>query len=160
MQDKIVLKQLRAVTLLEILIVVVIIGVLAALALPNFAQMREGALNREAMANLKLLQAAERIYRMEISVFYTSAANPTHTQDLSEQLRLDLSARHWRYRAWGGPPLDVRGTRVLPDTSSFNRVYYIDEDEEVACCCNVAPDTSCPSQDLCTNHGQSCPPVW
>jgi general secretion pathway protein G len=48
-----------AFTLLEFLVVIIIIGILAALALPNFGKAKEHALGKEAIANLKLMAAAE-----------------------------------------------------------------------------------------------------
>lgn len=52
-------------TLLELLIVVVILGVLATLSVTQYFSARERALDQEAQANLRLILAAERTYRME-----------------------------------------------------------------------------------------------
>jgi prepilin-type N-terminal cleavage/methylation domain-containing protein len=144
------LRQGSAVTLIEILVVVVIIGILAALALPNFGRMRERAVDREAMANLKLLQAAEKIYRMEITGFYTSQANPTHTEDLNDELSLDLSRQNWEYSTTvPGGNLDARATRQSPPTG-WNRNFRIDEDDPEACCCPITgTGTPCPTNLEC-----------
>ncbi len=146
------LKHIKAVTLLEILTVVLIIGILIALALPRFGTMKERALDKEAGANLKLIQAAEKIYRMEIGVFWPDSGTAT-TPSLNTNLRLDLPTRNWTYQASsnsGDPPLDVQAARSDPP-SGWNRTYYIDQDDEDACCC--PRDSRCPSQDWCT----SCP---
>ena len=55
----------KSFTLLELVIVIVIIGILATLGLSQYYPLRERALSREATANLRLIRAAERIYRME-----------------------------------------------------------------------------------------------
>ncbi len=57
-------------TLIELLMVIVIIIILAGIAIPNFAKAKERALTKEAIANLKLIAAAEKVYRMEYSTYY------------------------------------------------------------------------------------------
>jgi len=63
------LKRKRGFSLLELLTVIIIIGILVTLALPLFYKTRERALDNEAKANLKLIQAAQRIYAMERGEF-------------------------------------------------------------------------------------------
>ncbi len=150
--------------MVEVLTVILIISILVTLALPKFGTMKERALDREAKANLRLIQAAEKIYRMELGVFWPPSATPETTVSLNTELKLDLSPTNWSYQASsnnGAPPLDAQATRANPP-SGWDRTYYIDDEEEQACCCpqGSAPDSVCPSQDLCTNLGQSCPPVW
>ncbi|MFH1441887.1 MAG: prepilin-type N-terminal cleavage/methylation domain-containing protein [Candidatus Omnitrophota bacterium] len=65
-----------AFTLLEIIVVVVILGILATLSVSQYTGARERALDREAQANLRLILAAERTYRMEnASNSYSANAN-------------------------------------------------------------------------------------
>ena len=47
-------------TLLEILITVIIIGILSAIAIPNYTKSRERALDKEAQVVLNLIHAAEK----------------------------------------------------------------------------------------------------
>ena len=42
-------------TLIEVLVVIVIIGILAAVAVPNFIKTKYNALSKEAVSNIKLL---------------------------------------------------------------------------------------------------------
>jgi len=63
-------KKDKGFTLVELLIVVVIVGILAALGLPQFTKAREHAMGKEAIVNLKLIAAAEKIYRMEASAYF------------------------------------------------------------------------------------------
>ena len=142
------LRQWEAITLLELLVVIIIIGVLATLGLPRFGTMRERALDKEARANLKLIQAAEKIYRMEIGVFWPDSAT-ADTLSLNANLRLDLSDENWNYQASsnsGDPPLDAQATRSNPP-AGWNRTFHIDEADNEACCC--PRDSACPSQDWC-----------
>lgn len=84
-----------AMTLLEILMVVIVIGILAGLGLPNFMKARERALQKEAQANLKLIAAAERIYRMETGEFYDAGT----VSAINDVLRLSLptASANWTY---------------------------------------------------------------
>jgi len=87
----------KAFTLMELMIVVVIVGVLAALGLFQLSGPKEEALEKEARVNLKLIAAAEKIYRMQVGG-YVPAANETVINDI---LRLSLpvneATKNWRY---------------------------------------------------------------
>jgi prepilin-type N-terminal cleavage/methylation domain-containing protein len=86
----------RGVTFLELLVVCVIIAIIAALGLANFAGPKEQTTEREAQVNLKLIAAAEKIYRMEIGQY----SNCTGTVAINNNLRLMLpvSDTNWKYR--------------------------------------------------------------
>jgi len=72
-------------TMVEILIVIVIVGILAGMGVANFQKTKEATLNNEAAANLKLIQAAEKIYFMENSAYYAG-----NTAGINTNLRLAL----------------------------------------------------------------------
>lgn len=98
-------------TMIEILVVIIIIGILAGMALPNYMRTKERSLGKEAIANLKLIGAAERIYRMETAnQTYTACSCNTNgsganqcenpTTGCNTLLRLSLVSRpdSWAYR--------------------------------------------------------------
>ncbi len=55
----------RAFTLVEIMIVVLIIGILLAIAVPNFIKARESAREKSCIANLRQIEAAGEQYLMD-----------------------------------------------------------------------------------------------
>jgi prepilin-type N-terminal cleavage/methylation domain-containing protein len=90
----------KAFTLTELMIVIVIIGILATMAIVQFSGPKEDSLEKEAKSNLKLIAAAEKIYRMEIGS-YVGAAN---TSDINARLRLMLpnsTNKNWEYSVTG-----------------------------------------------------------
>lgn len=60
-------------TLLELLVVVVIVGILAATALPSFARAAERARIRDAQAVLAAIYSAERVYYLDQNSYGTLA---------------------------------------------------------------------------------------
>jgi len=143
----------KAVTLLELLTVVLIIGILVALTLPRYSTMRERAMDKEAVANLKLIQAAEKIYRMEENCYYPTG-DDADGGEINSFLRLQLpTSGNWDYSipdTGGGSDFAAEADRRNPP-GNWDREYSIDKDDDEACCC---PRTSvCPSSDWCS----SCP---
>lgn len=72
------------------MVVIVIIGILVALALSSFGTTREHALDKEAKANLRLIQAAEKIYRMEMNYYFPPGTNTSDPSVINEGLKLRL----------------------------------------------------------------------
>ena len=96
----------RGFTLVEMLIVIIIIGILAALGFPQFGKTKEHALGKEAIANLKLIAAAEKIYRMEaVTSYYPSLGIVNNISTINTNLKLSLpsgTTRNWDYSITGG----------------------------------------------------------
>ena len=61
-------KNSKGFTLVEIMIVVAIIGLLAAIAVPNFVQARQTARTNSCINNLRLIDAAKEQYALELNV--------------------------------------------------------------------------------------------
>ncbi len=125
--------QTEGVTLLEILTVIIIIGILAAIALPNFAPVREYALDKEASASLKLVQAAEKIYKMENDFYYPYSAavrvQQTDIPTINTNLKLYLptgSSQKWSYTCDSGGCSDA--TRYSGPNNRTWRLRITDSD--------------------------------
>lgn len=113
-------------TLLELIVVLIILGILVSLSVPIFTKTKERVLNREAAVNLRLIRAAEEIYRMEVG-WYIACANTSEVN-----ANLDLSLRtvepNWNYKVEVPNPARFIGKtqRTAPD----GRVWCLGESSE------------------------------
>jgi type IV pilus assembly protein PilA len=69
-------------TLIELMIVVVIIGILAAIAIPNFIAMQDRAKEGSVKANMHTLQLACEDYGVRNDGAYAATMDATHIADL------------------------------------------------------------------------------
>ena len=76
----------QAFTLIELLVVVLIIGILSAIALPQYQRAVRKARATEAITNLQAIARAQEIYKL---------ANDRYTTDLTE---LDIEIKNGFYR--------------------------------------------------------------
>ena len=74
------LRSSKGFTLIELLIVVVIIGILAAIAIPKFANTKEKAYVSAMKSDLRNLAAAEEAYFADYLTYTTSTANVDFNQ--------------------------------------------------------------------------------
>jgi len=90
-------------TLLELIVVILVITILASLGMANYSRSKELALSKEAIANLKLLQAAEKSYSYEVSTYYPSTGNNSTIGTINGNLKLSLvsgDSRNWNYTVY------------------------------------------------------------
>ena len=74
---KLIRKNQKGFTLIELMIVVAIIGILAAIAIPNFLSYQLKSKTAEAKTNLGGIKTALESYRAEQDIYPDCAANPT-----------------------------------------------------------------------------------
>jgi prepilin-type N-terminal cleavage/methylation domain-containing protein len=116
----------RGFTLLELLAVIIVIGILAAIALPNFTPMREKTLDKEAQASLRLVLAAQKIYRMESTFYFphSTYGGAVDNTVINQFLKLELPTvgnRAWDYITTAGPPACAQGTRLGDDNRTWRQ---------------------------------------
>jgi len=66
------IKKAKAFTLVELLIVVLITGVLAAIAIPSYQNIVDDTREREARATLRIIYNAQRMYHVDHNTYYNN----------------------------------------------------------------------------------------
>ena len=74
--------QQKGFTLIELMIVVVIIGILAAIAIPNFIAMENRAKEGSTKANMHTVQLASEDYAVQNDGIYSATMDGTHIANL------------------------------------------------------------------------------
>jgi type II secretory pathway pseudopilin PulG len=98
------MKRGKSFTVIEILTVVIIMAILATLALPPLVRTMDAAKGRLAKTNLKLIYAAQKVYRNEVGQFmpYGTGERLATTDDFKKFLGLDLQEKDFAYKVESG----------------------------------------------------------
>lgn len=91
-------------TVIEVMTVVIILAILATLAVPPFIKTMDAAKGRLAKTNLKLIYAAEKVYRNEVGQYmpYGGGEREASHEDFKKFLGLDFKERDFTYKVSGG----------------------------------------------------------
>jgi len=89
------IKKKNGFTMLELLMVVIIIGILATIALPQYMSFVEKARAAEAMTTIGALRTAENLYKLENGTYSPNVADLTITVPTSG------AATYWTYSVSG-----------------------------------------------------------
>jgi prepilin-type N-terminal cleavage/methylation domain-containing protein len=85
-------------TLIELMIVVAIIGILAAIAVPNFLKFQGRSRQSEAKANLKAMFTAERAYYQQNNTYSPLINAIGFTPERGNRYCYDLGGVQWQDR--------------------------------------------------------------
>lgn len=75
--SKLIRKAQKGFTLIELMIVVAIIGILAAIAIPNFLRFQLKSKSSEGKVNIAAIRTAEESYLAEFGTYVAGTASPT-----------------------------------------------------------------------------------
>jgi type II secretory pathway pseudopilin PulG len=125
------MKNEEGVTLGELLVVVIIIGILAMVALVQYQKTISISRVREAQTALRLIQAAQKMYRDRYGSF-TVANTPN---EFETRLGIDIEEGYWDYKALD--PGASSGTVGRADQVNGSTGLKIDDTGEA--CCDSSP---------------------
>ncbi len=117
-------------TLIELMIVVVIIGILAAIAIPNFIAMQNRAKEGSTKANMHTLQLACEDYGVQNDGVYAATMDATHIANLlpgNFKNPFNNTAASWEDRpTFAGDPTTTSGLSSYADsaTTQYNIKGY------------------------------------
>jgi len=109
-------------TLVEVLIVVIIIGILAAIGVPQFADSIEKAKGGEARAGLGHVQTGEKVYYAE---------RETYTTALSD-LDISLTQRYWSFSIGNSSSTQYLATAVRSGGTRSGQTLNMDQDGTIS----------------------------
>ncbi len=107
------IKKKSSFTLIELVITVTIVLTLATIAIPAYNKSKAKAISKEAISNIRLLAAAERINRMENNVYATCA----DAASCNSLFKLMLNTTNWLYAVTGDTSAVTATATYQPDHS-------------------------------------------
>ena len=116
------INSLSGFTLIEIILISMVVMTLALITLPNFSKSKKVALKKEAISYVKLITAAERIYRIENDTYVACSGAACNNL-----LSLMLNTANWDYNVTsataGTVNIKADNNSILPGCS-----YTTDQD--------------------------------
>ena len=134
-------------TLLEILITVIIIGILSAIAIPNYTKSRERSLDKEAQIVLNLIHAAEKMHYMRSTSYYPNVASTSvDVSGINSNLRLNLYSANWDFGINTNSITAATATAKRKNaSSSWDREWQLAASDFVAtAACSSSASGACP----------------
>ena len=124
-------KRVKTFTLLELVIVVVIIGILASLSMPNFTKLKEKNIGKQGEMDLIVAYNAEKIFKLDNGKFFYS----DDSKEIDKTLKIELSNnKYFTYsivEREGGEGFKVIATRKGPSRCEGKKMSITDEGGEV-----------------------------
>jgi type II secretory pathway pseudopilin PulG len=116
----------KSLTLMEILVVLIIISILVTVAFINYSGIKEETFDKEAKAMLKLIQAAEKVYKLEVGTYYPGSGSVQDINLINDNLKLSLPTANpnWNYTVYSS------GCVMATRNVSGGRSWYLPISQE------------------------------
>ena len=101
---KLIRKSNKGFTLIELMIVVAIIGILAAIAIPNFLRFQLRSKTSEGKVNIAAIRTAEESYVAEFGSYVLAATSPAANGGSQKQVFSDVGAAGANFSTIGWAP--------------------------------------------------------
>lgn len=112
-------------TITEIMIVVVILGILAGIGLPNYYRSSELAKSNEARVNLNSIYMGEKIYFLNNGVYWPAAGvTDTNITNIQTNLNIDVQSVYYTLSVTGG---GATFTATASRGNAGNKQFTIDQ---------------------------------
>ena len=102
--SKLIRKSNKGFTLIELMIVVAIIGILAAIAIPNFLRFQLKAKSSEGKVNIAAIRTAEESYLAEFGTYVAAALSPAALPGASKVVFVDAGGAGANFGVLGWAP--------------------------------------------------------
>lgn len=130
-------------SMIELLIVVAIISLIAAIAIPNLRKARQGACSASAVQSLRTITTAQQLYEFKNKKFGTLAElAPEGTLDVSLQAGLKSNYQFVINVTGAGKQFDCSATPI-EDTSQLMH-YFVNETTVIRCNLGATADATSP----------------
>jgi prepilin-type N-terminal cleavage/methylation domain-containing protein len=116
------LKRLRGFTLTELIIVVVVLGIMAGFAIPNYTKSIDRSYHKDGTVNLTAIYAAEQIYYNNNNGSYWPASGSGDVSAINSNLGLGILSNNLTYSCSGsGGAFSCTATRTTgPGTMTLS----------------------------------------
>lgn len=108
--------------------VIVVAGILAAMALPNFSKSVEKGKAKQAIAYLQLIRSAQKIYASNNGGVYACAAGTSCAtpQEIKNVLNLEITAENYTFNVVAGNPATTFTATATRKDGSGNTITLTD----------------------------------
>lgn len=96
------MKEKHGLTLIELVLVVTAVITLALITIPSYSKAKDRAMQKEVISALRLMGAAERIYKVEKNHYYPPSGTASGVSVINTNLNLKLSGTNWSYAVDNG----------------------------------------------------------